>query len=393
VQGVRKVEGNVKILHVIDSAGIYGAETVLLGLAEEQIEIGLSPVIGSIGTPGCSEKAIEAEACRRGIPVETFRMRNGLNVTGGLSIARFAALGGYSVLHSHGYKGNILLGLLPRWVRGLPLVVTVHGWTSAAKMTRLKAYEYADRVSLRFADCVVYVSRGLLGRGAQGRHHGGRVCVIENGIPPMKEPGNGRAGADQTVEAAVERFCDKRFVVGSIGRLSAEKRYEDLIEAVGILVKEGLEIRLVILGEGPERKRLENLVRRLGITDEVMMPGYVDTARRCIRFFEVYAISSIREGLPITALEAMQARVPIVSTAVGGVVDVLHYGRAGLLVPPKKPKDLAEALKAIHQDTGMGKRLAEAAFERVNVKYSRKRMAGEYLEVYKMVSKGTEIRT
>ena len=381
----------MKILHVIDSAGIYGAEMVVLGLAEEQMALGLSPAIGSISTPECSERPIEAEARRRGIPVEEFHMRNGPNAKGALRIARFAARGGYSILHSHGYKGNILLGFLPRFLRRLPLVVTVHGWTSASKTSRLKAYEYADRASLRFADCVVYVSRGLPGAGVVGREHRGRVRVIENGIPPMREVGGGTSGADKTVEASVGKFCKEGFAVGSIGRLSAEKRYEDLIEAVGILVNQGLAVRLVIIGEGPERRRLENLAQRLGIREKVRLPGYIETARRCMRFFDVYAISSMREGLPITALEAMQSRVPIVSTAVGGVVDVLDRGGAGLLVSPRKPMELAQALKVIREDTGMAKKLAESAFERVNVRYSRKRMAGEYREVYNMVSKGRGI--
>ena len=70
----------------------------------------------------------------------------------------------------------------------------------------------------------------------------------------------------------------------------------------------------------------------------------------------------------------------------------MDRGRAGLLVPPKKPNDLAEALKAVHEDTGMATKMVEAAFERVNVRYSRKRMAGEYLEVYNRVSKGRGMR-
>ncbi len=377
----------MKILHVTDSAGIYGAEMVLLGLAEEQIELGLSPVIGSIRPPGCPERPIESEARRRGIPVEVFPMRDGPNVSGGLRIARFAASGGYRVLHSHGYKGDILLGLLPGFLRRLPLVVTVHGWTSAGMMSRLKVYEYADRFSLRFADCVVYVSRGLLGGRGDGGHPKARVRVIENGILPFAASEDEAGEADRPMESAVGAFCREGFVVGSIGRLSPEKRYQDLIRAVGILVREGVDARLVILGEGPERSRLEGLVEELGIKGMVMMPGYVEKARRCMRFFHVYAISSMREGLPVTALEAMQSGVPVVATAVGGVVDVLDRGRTGLLVSSKDPKELAEGLKAIHRDAGLARKLAEAALERVRRKYSRKRMAAEYLEVYETVSR------
>ena len=119
------------ILHIIDSGGMYGAEVMLLNLVEEQIRQGLSPVIASIGGVQSGEKPLELEAHKRGFPLKIFRMRPGPNLIGAMEILKYAKSTRCDLLHSHGYKGNILFGFLPKKIRRLPLVATLHGWTSA----------------------------------------------------------------------------------------------------------------------------------------------------------------------------------------------------------------------------------------------------------------------
>ena len=102
----------LKVLHVIDSEGIYGAETMLLGLMVEQQRMGTKPILCRIGRRGGPEKAIEAEAATKGIAVARIRMSGGPNPFGAFKILRVAAEGRVDLIHSHGYKGNILLAAL-----------------------------------------------------------------------------------------------------------------------------------------------------------------------------------------------------------------------------------------------------------------------------------------
>ena len=139
----------MKILHIIDSGGLYGAEVMLLNLMGEQVALGLTPILVSIGDPGVAEKPLEAEAKRRGLRVEMFRMRPGPNILGAFEIMRFARGERAELLHSHGYKGNILFGFLPRFVRRMPMVTTLHGWTWSGGMTRMLLYEWLDSQSPR----------------------------------------------------------------------------------------------------------------------------------------------------------------------------------------------------------------------------------------------------
>ncbi|MEA3437016.1 MAG: glycosyltransferase, partial [Thermodesulfobacteriota bacterium] len=354
---------NPKVLHIIDSGGLYGAEMVLLNLVAEQIKQGLEPIIASIGEKG-AEKPLETEAIRRGFRVEKFRMRPGPNYLGALKILKFARKEGVDILHSHGYKGNILFGLMPKKIRRIPMVSTIHGYTSTGNgFSRMRVYESLDSKALRFMDAVVFVSNAMRSNPRFKHLNQSRVHVIHNGIPiPDAQFDN---STNQPLDQSLINFCSQGFTVGSIGRLSKEKGYKYLIEALAILIKKGIDARLVIMGEGYERDYLEGLVAQFEVTDRVMLPGYIDEANLYIPLFDVFVISSLTEGLPITLLEAMQSRTPIVSSRVGGIPDMLDESRAGLLVNPSSPDAIADAVFRIYDDGRLAKALVDNAYERV----------------------------
>ena len=108
----------------------------------------------------------------------------------------------------------------------------------------------------------------------------------------------------------------------------------------------GIDAGLVIIGDGNLKRKLTDYANERGVADKVLMPGYKRDACRFMPLFSVFAISSYTEGLPVTLLEAMRARVPVVATAVGGIPEVLEFGRAGLLV---KPGNAQEASRRYHE--------------------------------------------
>src|SRR6186713_1144813 len=135
----------MRILHTIDSLGIYGAETVLLNLAEAQSLQGHTPVLLSIGNPDCAPKAIETAAAARGIECIPFRMRDGLNLKGASALLQKANEQRIDVIHSHGYKTNILLGLTDKPGNAPPVVSTLHGWTAKKTFSKLGLYRLLDQ--------------------------------------------------------------------------------------------------------------------------------------------------------------------------------------------------------------------------------------------------------
>lgn len=369
---------NPKVLHIIDSGGLYGAEAMLLNLMQEQVELGLEPILASIGRPDIAEKPIEAEARRRNLAVRPFRMKPGPNWRGRREILEFAREEGVDLIHTHGYKGNILFSLMPRSFRQIPIVTTVHGYTWTGGITRMLFYQKLDALCLRFSDQVVLVNQGMT---AHPFLRGKKLPfeVIENGIAVSRRPepaGTGELRSD------ILDFAGKGFTIAAVGRLSREKGFDRLIEAVAGLVADGKDVRLVIMGDGYLKGELFLKVNELGIGDRVMFSGYVDGAGRYLPHFDLFAMPSLTEGLPMVLLEAMTAEVPIVATYVGGIPEVLDQGEAGILVGAGDVKALKAGIEEVMDKPEAAARRAAYALARVRKFYSSRAMAERYLKVY-----------
>jgi glycosyltransferase involved in cell wall biosynthesis len=376
----------LKILHIIDSGGLYGAEVMLFNLVYEQIEMGLEPVIASIGEKGIGTKPLEAEASQRGFKIRKFEMLPGPNIAGALAVLRYARRERIDLMHSHGYKGNILFGLMPGQVRKIPIVATLHGYTSTVGLTKMRLYEWLDTKSLKFINAVVLVSHGMLSNLKLKNIPGIDFKIINNGIPPLLNGNQSlRPRSDEVPDNADRRiieFCRKGFIIGAIGRLSKEKAYSQLIEAFHLIVRHGIDARLVIIGEGHQRPHLENVVSVLGLKGRVLMPGYRKNAQLYLPYFNVFVISSLTEGLPITLLEAMQTRTPIVATRVGGIPEALEDGEAGLLVPPGDPQVLAATIERVCVGNRSVVDMVDRSYKRVKTVFNSQTMAVDYLKIY-----------
>lgn len=367
----------MKILHIIDSGGLYGAEIMLLHLMRAQVDLGLEPVLASIGEPGEKQKPLETEARRMGLLVEAFRMRNGPNWPGALKILRFARDNSMDLLHTHGYKGNILFGLLPLSLRRLPMVATVHGWTWTGGWSRMRVYEWLDGLSLRFADGVVLVNQAMRSHARVKQLRTERTAVIDNGVSL-----NYCHAQKAKLRDDIVRFAGQGFSVVFVGRLSREKGISVLIDAVSGLALDGINPRLIIIGEGKLRKELEQQAQDLGIEDRVLFTGYIDNVHEYLGNFNLFCLPSLTEGLPMVLLEAMAAQVPIVASSVGGIPEVLDHGRAGTLVKPGCSLSLKNAvLGLLDRPDSISAQVQEAA-RRVEDVYSSRTMAEKYKQVY-----------
>jgi glycosyltransferase involved in cell wall biosynthesis len=364
-------------MHVIDSAGLYGAEAVLLNLAAAQAARGERPVVLSIGGRGVTEKAIEAESRRRGIDCVALRIRDGLNFGGAREVASIARAQRADLLHSHGYKGNILLGLLPRRERPAPVVTTLHGWTAKSAFSKLGLYRFLDQRLLSRLDGVVLVNDAMRRLPAVARLHPPSV-TIANGVTPA-DPSAARDPALDAAIAALRGRCSLLF--GVVGRLSPEKNVTALVEALKSC--EDPRAGLVILGEGPERAAVEAAITRLGMADRTLLGGYVTSGRDYLPALDALVIPSLTEGLPMVLLEAMAASLPVIATRVGEIPTVL--GDLGLLVPPGDVAALAGAMSALARDLPHHRELGRRAAERVAQDYSADAMARRYDDLYRTV--------
>ena len=378
----------MKVLHIIDSGGLYGAEVMLLNLVDEQIKLGLQPTICSIGKHTILEKPLESEALKRGFTLKKVRMHTGPNILGAWKILQFAHHEHFDLIHTHEYKGRILFGFIPNKLRKIPLITTLHGWTHARFFSLLQIYYWLEIKSLKHCGAAIIVSNAMRSNPRLKHHRKENLTVINNGISLSNlEASHNQHNHDAhpnnyAMDLDIKKFCENGFIVGAIGRLSPEKGFNYLIEAFSLL-NNTRDIKMVIIGEGPFRATLEKLINSLSLSEKILIAGYRVNASKYLPFFDVFALPSLTEGLPMTILEAMSAKTPIVATKVGGVPEVLQNGQGGLLVEPRNPKSLADAILKIRNNRELTEQLISFSHNEVITKYSSKTMAIKYLEMYK----------
>lgn len=171
-------------------------------------------------------------------------------------------------------------------------------------------------------------------------------------------------------------------VIGTVARLSPEKDQKILIKAFSQALSKCANARLVIVGDGQLRGQLEGYCRKLGILNNVLFLGFRQNIPQLLSIFDIFVLSSLTEGISLTLLEAMAAKKPIVATHVGGNPEVVVDGLTGLLVPPKDPDKMANAMLKILQNPDLAKRMGAAGRKRVEEKFSLDRMVREYEKLY-----------
>lgn len=181
-----------------------------------------------------------------------------------------------------------------------------------------------------------------------------RLHVIWNGVDAPR--------SDLAPEIAARLGPPADPVIGSISTLIPQKGLFDLLEAIAIVHRSGRRFKLMLVGEGVLRSELEARAAELGLTDVVIFLGWVQQAsQRALPACDIFVQSSHWEAMSIVLLEAMAARKPIVATSVGENGRVLVDGQSGLLVPPKQPQALAEALIRVLDSRELREKLAEGA--------------------------------
>lgn len=313
----------------------------------------------------------------RGIAVRALFRRPGFRPWLGVRIARLARDHGATVIHCHHYS-PFVYGRLAAFLRpGARVIFTEHGRHSDAPASRKR--RIANSVLGRLPAEVYAVSHELRRYMIDGGFPPRRVGVIHNGIDAGAPP------APEERRAAREAlgFGPDAFVVGTVARLDPVKDIETLVAAFATFRREHRASALAIVGDGPDRARLEAAARASGAGQAVRFLGHLDGARRLLPGLDAYVNSSTSEGISLTILEAMAASLPVVATAVGGTPEIVADGECGVLVPPRDPAAVSAALARIATDRSRARALGAAARRRVEERFTIDRMVRRYLAAYR----------
>lgn len=287
--------------------------------------------------------------------------------------AAHRAISGFDLLHAHKYGSNVWGALLARTTR-VPLVVREPTFNGVRSSRRALGYRYWVAPVARRVICPTQVvARSLEVDGFDSR----RIRIIPNGV---------------LLDAALERDAARAElgldgssrVVGIVARLRAEKQHEVLFHAFARIAPSRPDLVLAVVGDGERRSALELLAVELGISERVTWAGERRDARRLVRAFDVGVISSSWEGLPNAALETMAGGVPLVSTRVGTMPQILRGG-AGLLVDVGDDEGLGAAIASLLDRPEQAAQVGAQGAARIRDEHTMGRMVEQFAAVYEEV--------
>lgn len=285
-----------------------------------------------------------------------------------------------AILCTHGYKPSVMV-VIGGMARRYPLVAFSRGDTGESP--RVSFYEAIERKAIGFAERIICVSEAqkkrLLKYGIDER----RCRVVHNAVWEPEYRCNDPSYA-ASVRAQLEIPEGGKLVV-SAGRLSPEKGHAYLIESVAQLVKDKIDAVFAFCGDGVCRDGLVALAERKGVADICRFPGFRHDLKDIFHAMDLLVLPSLTEGLPNVVLEAFACGKPVVATSVGGVPEVVRDGVNGILVPPRRPDLLAQAilhcLRNPEESRSMGLRGREIVADEFTFEQQNRRLEAIYDEV------------
>lgn len=285
---------------------------------------------------------------------------------------------GIDVIHSHRYKENMLALLVAKTIGLKGLVSTLHGMpepvaegkkTPAARL-KTKACFYLLR---HFFNKTVAVSSDIQTRlVSEFGFVPARTEVIHNGIDPSPLITEGREF----------RLTGRPLHIGSVGRLVPVKGYDFFLRVAAKIARELPDVRFSILGDGPLKEQLQNQAREYGLEGKLALLAPVPNPASFYHSLDVYLNTSLHEGIPLSILEAMFCRVPVVAPRVGGLPEIIVDRLSGILVSPREPEILARSCLELLRDAGIRQSLSQKGYEQVNEHFRARKMAERYHNLY-----------
>lgn len=367
----------MRILHLICSSGIYGAENVLINLLPSLRNLGIEVILGCLSAFDSVGSEISQILKQWEIPTVFINDKNKFSLRVLKAIHSTIKLYNPDILHVHGYKATVLGGLIANMIR-IPFILTYHG--EAKIRTELSTYIKIENIFVRKALRIIAVSKRIMEELIIRGVPESNISVIHNGI---KDP----------FITHLENISIKKNGLFSthlltVGRLIKIKRIDLIIDAIGILKKEFPQIGLTITGNGPLENELKEYVTKAGLNSSVIFLGYVPDPTSTYNSADIFVISSASEGSPIALIEAMAASLPIIATSVGAIPEMLINRKNAIIIPKNDLKALVDSLRHLIVCPNLSKALGDAARQSFLRNYTADVMAKSYFETYKNIING-----
>lgn len=373
----------IKILYVIENIFFGGGERAFAQfineLDKEKYEIYV----------GCLPGGIFEGKIKNSARILHFNFRNKFNLGLVYQLVKIIKEKDIQIVHSQGGRADFFARVAAR-IAKVPAVVStvampVEGYDVG--LLRKAVYVMFDRFSERFVDRFIVVSETLRERLIKKhRIPSEKIVKICNGIEAEDYHIDSEFGYKIKDEFSIEPDAK---LIGTVGRLVWQKGLTYFIQAIKHIVDSELQIagkiKFLIIGEGNERKSLEKLVMKLGIENNVIFTGFRKDVKEILQALDIFVLPSIREGQPIILLEAMAMGKPIVATDIEGVNETVVDGLTGILLPPRDPHLLAEAIMYSLKDSKKAQEMGQAGRKIAEEKFNLKDKIKQHAQLYETI--------
>jgi glycosyltransferase involved in cell wall biosynthesis len=369
---------SISICHVAVGDLWAGAEVhlkVLLSKLVRRAEMNLSVIL-------FNEGRLEKEIDALGIPVRVFPESQWGSAKMFLELVREFKKSNVRIIHTHKYKDTILAAPAAK-LCGIPHVIrTVHGLREpfeGLQAFKMSFYEAIERTVHRYCvDSVIGVSSQIESKyKAEGEVS--RVTCIRNGIDL-----EGKSVQTDRRRTRKELGVDTgTCLIGTVGRLTPVKGIPYLLQAARILLRQGANVKLLVVGDGSIRLDLMTQTRDLGISENVVFLGHREDTDELLQALDIFVLPSLSEGIPMALLEAMAASRAVVASRVGGIPEIVEDGFEGFLVEPMDVNSLAGRCRRLIESPEVARKMGEQARTRVERDFSATTMADRVASIYK----------
>lgn len=363
----------VRVLQLGSPISLYGAERWILALVKHLDAARVDSTVAVIRDDPQLGADLCVEAGRRGFQTHVFEARGKVNWSAVAMLRSYILASRTNVLHTHGYKTDII-GVLAARSTGCKVLSTPHGWSTDAGL-KLRLYEALDRRVLCHVHAVAPLSQEIYDDLATRACLRGKLHLIPNGVD--------LSDVRRPVAIASEMAAwkgERRFVFGYIGQLIKRKGLDVLLQALAGCPEENW--RLALVGEGEQRGALEAQAGALGLGDRVRFFGFREDRMAFLKGFDAFVLPSRLEGVPRCLMESMAAGVATVASDIPGCRDLIAHGESGLLFVPDSVADLRLVLVQLARDETLRSRLAAAGQRAIEESWSAEIMAKRYGALY-----------
>jgi len=365
----------IKVVHLAEDLKVGGLERTLAYIVNN-----LDPSLFSIEV-WCIARggAIADELQKNGHPLRILNLNNYYNPWNVMQLAGHLRREKVSILHSHAYFANTM-GRMAAVLARVP-VRFAHVQSSHWASDERSARNYlVDRILSHFTSRVIACS------DSAARFQIETLKISPQKILTLHNCTDIRRYANQEATGAARKeleIGENDLVLGSVGRLEKLKGHRLLLDVTKDLIESFPTLKLVIIGDGPEREILEKKRSDLGLVDHVILTGLRDDVERLLPGLDVYVQPTIgREGLPLTVVEAMAAKLPVVASDIGGTREAVLHNQTGILVPPGDKESLTRALSRILSDQEMGSKMSQEGWKLCKQKFSITHMVEALTNLY-----------